>query len=189
MELAVFGGSFDPVHNGHVAVADVVQSQLKPDLLLWVPAGQAPHKLEVQPIPGEIRCELVARLIADRPGEQVYYGEVERPGPSYTVETLEQLKLDYPAANLHLVLGGDSQEHLPSWRRLERIKELTSFVFVPRRDWEQVSWDGGGRLLSMELCDVDATSLRMRLQAGEDCAEYLPAVVSREIRQRGLYQS
>ncbi len=189
MSVAVFGGSFDPVHRGHLAVADAVQAQRSPARLLWVPARRAPHKLDQRPTPGEDRAALLAAAIAGRPGEELCRWELEREGPSYTVDTLERLREEEPSAELLLVLGGDSQEHWRSWRRTDRILELASPVWFPRRGWEALRPGTPGEMLEMPMVDLAATDLRRRLAAGEDCAAALPEAVAALIRRRGLYQS
>ncbi len=189
MRLAVFGGSFDPVHLGHLAVADAVHAALAPDLLLWIPAGRAPHKPDAAPAEAEDRAALLALALAGRPREELRRDELERPGPSYTVDTLEALAVEFPGAELLLVLGGDSQEHWASWRRLDRILELATPVWFPRRGWERLQPGIPGRMLAMPLVDLAATELRRRLAAGEDCADALPSAVAAEIGRRGLYRA
>ncbi len=187
--IAIYGGSFDPIHNGHLAVADAVRQQLKPDLFMWIPAGHAPHKLAQAPTSGDARCVLIELAIANRSDEILNRAEVERQGPSYTVDTLEELQQQNPAARLSLVLGGDSQSHLPSWRNLPRIKELVDFVFVPRRNWETVIWEGGGQMLEMPLVDIEATAIRQALSTNSECTDKLPKTVLAEIKRRKLYQT
>jgi len=189
MNIAVFGGSFDPVHLGHVAVADAVQAHCEPETLLWVPVGQAPHKREADPLDGELRAQLLDRLVENRPGEEVCRFEIQRPGPSYTVETLEHLAGVYPGARFSLLLGGDSQEHWPSWRSKERILELAELVFVPRRGWEHLLPQQPGSMLTMECVDLEATAIRERLQSGDPCTDALPACVAAMISEARSYQS
>lgn len=188
MRVAVFGGSFDPIHCGHLAVADAAQDALALDLLLWVPARQAPHKLAGAPASGEDRAALIELAIRERPRERLSRVELAREGPSYSVDTLETVAAAHPAATLFLLLGGDAQEHWPSWRRRERILELAELVWVPRRGWERLRPELPGRMLAMAPVDVSATELRARLAAGQDCAGLLPPAVEEEIRRRRLYR-
>lgn len=189
MRIAVFGGSFDPVHLGHLAVADAVQAQRRPDQLLWVPARQPPHKPGARLASGEDRVALLELAIAGRGDERVCRWELDRDGPSYTVDTLEALHQDQPGAELLLVLGGDSQQHWAGWRRLDRILELASPLWIPRRGWERLRPGVPGRMLEMERVDLSATELRQALAAGRSCEGSLPPAVEAEIRRRGLYRA
>ncbi|RMF86947.1 MAG: nicotinate (nicotinamide) nucleotide adenylyltransferase, partial [Nitrospirae bacterium] len=135
MRLAVYGGSFDPVHRGHLAVADAARRHLRPARLLWVPARQAPHKPGRTPAPAADRVALLERALAGREGEELCLLEVERPGPSYTVDTLEALRASFPDAALTLVMGADSLAHLGTWKDLGRILELAALALAPRPGW------------------------------------------------------
>lgn len=201
MRLAVFGGSFDPVHRGHLAVADAARRHLRPDHLLWVPARHAPHKPGQPPAPAADRVALLELALADRPGEELCLLELERPGPSYTVDTLEALRQQHPGAELNLVLGADSLGHLGTWKDLGRILELAGLALVPRPGWgpealavfrRSLPPDLARRLraafLPMEEVAISSTGLR-RLLARRDprAAAWLPPGVLEEIRRRGLY--
>lgn len=200
MDVAVFGGSFDPVHQGHVAVADAVMSRLRPDLLLWVPARQAPHK------PGQIlasdddRVALLRLVVTGRPGEDVCLLELRRPGPSYTVDTLDALAREHPTARFTLVLGADSLEHLPAWRDLPRLFAAASLAVVPRPGFgaealerlrsrlvPDVAARLRARFLPMVEVPISATEIRARLRCAEPCDDWLPPGVAAEIRSRRLY--
>ena len=120
MRLLVFGGSFDPVHRGHEAMADAAWREIQPDRFLWVPSGHAPHKPTLVPAAAEHRVALLNLILAGRPREELSRLEVERPAPSYTVDTLQALRSQLPAAEIHLLLGSDSLAHLAGWRDLPR---------------------------------------------------------------------
>jgi len=198
--IAVFGGSFDPVHRGHLAVADAVAARLHPDLFLWVPARQAPHKPACAPAPGSERLALLRRVLADRSGETVLALELERPGPSYTVETLEALRGEHPRAEFVLILGADSLSHLAGWRRVGEIFDGAVLGFVPRPGWGPESLAAFRKALppalarrfraewiEMDEVPVSSTEIRRRLAAGEPCGDLLPPGLEEEIRKRGLY--
>ncbi|MDP6941920.1 MAG: nicotinate (nicotinamide) nucleotide adenylyltransferase [Planctomycetota bacterium] len=189
MRIAVFGGSFDPVHIGHLAVADAVQKQLHPDLLLWVPAGLAPHKLETPPTPATQRVALLELAIQGREGEAISRLEIERKGPSFMVDTLEALRSQYENPTLFLVMGGDSQAHFPTWRRFQRILELAEPIFFPRKDWEAIQPNMPGRMLPMEPVDIDSTELRRQLSLGKARTDAFPAGVLEKIQNETLYQT
>lgn len=202
MKVAVFGGSFDPVHCGHVAVADAVQAALRPDLLLWIPARHAPHKPGRPPADDAGRLALLQRVVDARSGEEVDTSELGRPGPSYTVETLRVLGDRYPGAEWVLIMGADSLSHLLTWRALPEVLRRARVALVPRTgtsedDLEsfrralpaEVADEFRASFLPMENVDVSSTEIRARLADGRSCARLLPPAVEDEIRRRGMYAS
>lgn len=133
--LIVFGGSFDPVHDGHIAMADAAQKVLQPQKILWIPSRQAPHKPDYPPADASQRVAFLHAVVDERPGEEVCTMELEREGLSYTVDTLRELEAQYPGVDLYFLLGGDSLSHLSTWRDLAELFQRVQFLFVPRSGW------------------------------------------------------
>ncbi len=199
MKVLVFGGSFDPVHLGHEAMVDAARQALHPDLVFWVPAHQAPHKLGHAPAPAEDRLAFLERVLAHRPGERPCRFELDRPPPSYTVDTLEELHRRWPGAEAWFLMGADSLAHLDTWHDLPRLFGLAGFVLVPRDGWGRAQLDAFRRGLPPELrrrfrtrfLDVDlpaysSTAIRAALAGGEEPEGLRPEVLE-EIRRRGDY--
>ncbi|HXH84759.1 MAG TPA: nicotinate (nicotinamide) nucleotide adenylyltransferase, partial [Candidatus Tectomicrobia bacterium] len=128
--VAVFGGSFNPIHYGHLLLADEVLERLDVDRILFVPAGTPPHKPRGQLAPAEERCAMVRMAIAGHPGFAVSDLELRRAGPSYTVDTLEALAVTGDA--LTLLLGSETFLDLLAWREPRRIAALARLAVVPR---------------------------------------------------------
>ncbi|KAA3613480.1 MAG: nicotinate (nicotinamide) nucleotide adenylyltransferase [Planctomycetota bacterium] len=202
MKWAIFGGSFDPVHLGHVAVADAVHRHLRPDCLFWIPARQAPHKPEAQPLAGSQRLALLEALCQERDRERVLDLELRREGPSFTVDTLQALAGNNPEAELWLVMGADSLSHLATWHRFSDLLTMAKIALVPRPGWglEQLQTFADrlsetqrrsfrAHFLDMEEVDLSSTEIRRRLLQGQDCSHALPAAVAELIRRRKLYCS
>jgi nicotinate-nucleotide adenylyltransferase len=202
MYRVIFGGSFDPIHLGHLAIADAVHREIAPDQLLWVPAQIAPHKQHLPPAPAADRLALVQAATLNRPQERILDWELQRPAPSYTVHTLRQLKQHDPDGKLDLVLGLDSLSHLASWHRLDEIMQLAGFLFLPRVDCEASDLDNfrgqlspdfkalfRAQVVQMHRVPVSSTQIRERLAKGDRCQQLLPAAVALEIENRGLYRS
>ncbi len=179
MRLFVFGGSFDPVHDGHVAMANAVQMNLNPDLLLWVPSFHAPHKQQTPPADANERAAMVAAVASAREGEELCTLELERGGYSFMVDTLRQLAELYPAAEVHLLLGADSLDHLLTWRDVPELFERVTFVFVPRPGWgsqqlsdfssslpEELSKSFHADFLDMPEVPISSTEIRAALAKG-----------------------
>ncbi len=160
MKIAVFGGSFDPVHAGHFAVADAVLAQETPDRFLWVPAHQSPHKLDRPPASAESRLALLKTALENRPGEEICRLELDRPPPSFMVDTLEALQGLHPDAKFLLVMGGDCQERFLEWHRVARILEIAEPIFIPRPGFTTLLPGLPGRILPCKPVAASSTALR-----------------------------
>lgn len=200
MRILVFGGSFDPVHLGHEAVADAARAALAPDRLLWLPSGQAPHKLHRAAAPAAAREAFLRLVLVNRPGEELDLRELQRPGPSYTVDSLRSLAAECPGAALFFLLGADSLEHLASWRDPAGLFGCAEFVFAPRPGWEPSHLEEfrrelapalralfRARWLPMRLSDAGSTAIRAEIARGAEPTGLRPAVLA-EIRRRGCYR-
>ena len=132
MRLGIFGGTFDPIHYGHLVLAEQCREQCQLDEVLFLPAGTPPHK-EGQPLtPAKDRAEMVELAIAGHPAFHLDRRELHRPGPSYTVDTLTELRQELPDAQLFFLIGADSLDDLPQWRDPQRIVQLATLVVVNR---------------------------------------------------------
>lgn len=201
MKHLVFGGSFDPVHLGHLAIADAAQAILTPDLLSWVPSRHAPHKPEQAPASAEDRVAFLEAAIEGREREQIDRRELGRPGPSYTVDTLVEMRLEDPAGSLDFLAGADSLEHLATWRDLPRLFELCHWWFAPRPGWGTAALESfraalpaelaerfRAQILPMEEVEVSSSEIRAAIAGGAE-APGLPPAVRAEITARGCYRS
>jgi len=193
MRLGVLGGTFDPVHRGHLALAGAARDELALDEVLFVPAGQPWRKAGRIIAPAEHRLAMLRLAISDDSAFRVETLELERPGPSYTADTLEALGAARPGVELFLVLGEDALADLPNWVRPERILELATLAVARRAGApegerqlpglrERLVW------LKMPLVEVTATEVRERVARGEPIGELAPAAVEAYIREQGLYR-
>ena len=194
----VLGGSFNPIHYGHLLLADEVLEALALDRILFVPAGVPPHKSPALLAPAEDRFAMVKLAVAERPRFEVSDIELRRAGPSYTVETLEALGI--PRAQLFLIVGSETFLDLLSWREPRRIAELAQLAVVPRVgsafDPDSAAARKVVREIGQEPLVVHATSLpisaselRRRVREGRSLAFRLPDAVIRHIEARGLYRA
>ena len=180
MKLGVFGGEFDPPHLGHLAVIRTATAQLGLDRLLVVPAGHPPHR-ERSRRSGEQRLALCEAAFGEEAVVEVTDLEVRREGPSYTVDTLEQLAGD---GELFLVIGADQYAAFERWRSPERIRELATLVVAPRTGFA-VGLDAV--LLDMAPVDLSSSELREAMARGERVSDKLAASVSELIQRAGMY--
>lgn len=132
MRTGLLGGTFNPIHNGHLYVAEAVRKRVHLDRILFIPSGNPPHKKKEEIPPAEHRLEMTRLALLDRPGFELCDIEVKRPGKSYSVETVSELKRLYPDDRLFFILGTDAFIDLPTWREPERLLSLCDFVVVTR---------------------------------------------------------
>ncbi len=195
---AVFGGSFNPIHYGHLLLADEVLDALTLDRVLFVPAAIPPHKSPAHLAPAADRYEMVRLATSGHAKFEVSDVELRRTGPSYTVDTLEGLRA--PQGTLFLVVGSETFLDLLTWREPRRIAELARLVVVPRVgsafDPASAAAQKIVREIGQEPLIVRATSLpisasdlRRRVREGRSVAYRLPDAVAAYIRQRRLYQN
>ena len=195
--LGVLGGTFDPIHLGHVTLAREAVACAKLDRLLLVPAGIPPHKHAASASAGD-RLEMCRLACADLPGVEVTDLELRRDGPSFTVDTLRSLHAEHPGAELCLVLGWDAARLLPAWREPQRVLELAALVLFRRPgvpgpsddDLRAAGIDPARSVLcSTTIPEVDATEIRRRAAAGEPLDGLVPPAVGAYIADHGLYGS
>ena len=194
--LGVLGGTFDPPHYGHLALAESARVQLRLDLLLFVPAGQQPLKPDRPTTPPHHRVAMVEAAIADNPAFAVSRVDLYRPGPHYTVETLALLRQEYPGAELYFLMGGDSLADLLAWRDPARIVRQATLAVMPRPgsqpDLEMLERAVPGlreRLIWLDAphLGISASDLRRRARAGLSLRYLVPPSVEGYIRQHRLY--
>jgi len=187
--LGIFGGTFDPIHLGHVGVATAVRDALGLDRMLVVVANHPWQKQDQSVTPAEDRYAMVAAALADRPGIEASRIELDRGGPSYTVDTVRQLSLYEPDAEFFMVVGADVVGTLDTWYQYEDLRDLVTVVEVDRPGAAHLDPPSGWRVVrvAVEPVDVSSTDLRSVLEAGGTVVGFVPDAVIRCIADRGLY--
>jgi len=185
--LGIFGGTFDPPHVGHLAAARAALVGAGLDRVMFVPAGSPWQKQDRDLSPAEDRYRMTQLAIEGEPGFSVSRIEIDRPGPSYMVDTLETLTSD--GRELVLILGADAAAGLPTWRDPERICSLAELAIVTRIGSPAAAPMPSCRVTTVEMepVDVSATEVRRRATAGEPLSGLVPDAVAADIRRRGLY--
>ena len=198
MKRGVLGGTFDPVHNGHLAVAGAVTARLALDEILFVPAGQPQLRTGGPASAGEHRVQMIRLAINGKPCYRLSTVEIERAGPSYTVDTIAQLRSQLGEGDgLFFILGWDSLAELPRWREPARLVSMCRLVAVPRpacplpdlRSLEVLvpGLTGSVILLKAPRVDISASEIRRRVAQGLPVRHLVPGPVADYIRERGLY--
>jgi nicotinate-nucleotide adenylyltransferase len=199
MRLGIFGGTFDPVHIGHLVIAQVALEEAELDQVLFVPAGVNPLKVGSKTTDGRHRLEMVRLAIADHPQFAVTDWELRQTGPSYTVHTLEYIRSRHPDDELFFIIGADNLHLLPKWRSAERIAELATILALTRPRYDL----GAGKELAQTLSptlaaqvrcidipglDVSSTWLRERFVKNRSVKHLLPDQVIGYCKENKLYE-
>jgi nicotinate-nucleotide adenylyltransferase len=196
--IGLLGGSFDPVHLGHLLVAQAAREELGLTRLFFVPAAQSPFKPEGKPAPGAERLRLLRLALAGQVWCEVDDQEIRRGGASYTVETVREYARRFPGAQLFYLIGADHVAQLPKWRQAEELARLAEFVVIPRPGLgaEAPGLDGPagalpapfrGRKLAGFPLGVSSSQIRGRVKAGLPIEMLVPRAVAEAIRNNRLY--
>jgi nicotinate-nucleotide adenylyltransferase len=196
VNIGVLGGTFDPIHIGHLVVAEEARIKLGFSEVLFVPAGQPWLKLDRNITPAVHRVEMVRRAIADNPHFKLSTLEVERPGPSYTVDTLTRLQEQLGSeASLFFVLGRDTLAELPLWKEPKKLVQLCRLVVAPRlgsKDLKHLKTEIPGLLdkviqLDMPVIGISSSDIRQRIAQGLPIRYLVPAAVEKYITEHKIY--
>jgi nicotinate-nucleotide adenylyltransferase len=198
MRLGILGGSFDPVHLGHLIMAETCRERCRLDEVWFVPAGRPPHKTDRELAPAKCRYEMLDLALAGIPEFQINRLELDKPTTSYTVETLEQLASEDPERELFLLIGADTLRDFPMWKNPSRILELAKVVAVnrgkePPPDLEQIEQKLGTaasdriQTVTMPGIDLSATDIRHRVRTGHSVRFQIPKAVEVYIREHKVY--
>ena len=198
MNIGILGGTFDPVHLGHLSIADAAMGQAHLERVLFIPAGQ-PRLKQAEPSASVgHRLEMVRLAIKDHPKFQVCDIEAHRPGPTFTVDTLVELSAKLgPAANLYFILGIDVLGQLDQWKDPEQVLGLCRLLALKRPGEQDFNWgsfydrapwaEGRVQVVTAPLVDVSATELRQQAATGERLTGQVPDRVAEYINEQGLY--
>ncbi len=189
-QIGVFGGTFDPIHLGHLEAASAVRGDLDLDRMLLVVANEPWQKAGERAVtPAEDRFAMVEAAVADRPGLEASRIEIDRGGPSYTIDTVEALRGRYPDARLTLVVGSDIASDLDTWHDAEALRGEVTVAVVLRPGAPAGHVPPGWRAVTVPVppFDVSSTELRQCIGKGLPVGHLVPDTVVRCIHRRGLY--
>ena len=209
MTLGVLGGTFDPIHNGHIAAADAAQRALKLEAVMLVPSRIPPHRQDPVGASGEHRYAMAALAAAERPGWTASRIELDREGRSYTYDTLIELGKQFPGTQIFFILGADAFAEIATWSRYPAVLDLANFVVVSRPGitldslcervpsaFPSTSLRASSlrpsaktRVIPVETTtpDVSSTEIRRRIRAGVSLAGLVPDSVATYIQTHRLY--
>ncbi|MBI1799946.1 MAG: nicotinate-nucleotide adenylyltransferase [Candidatus Eisenbacteria bacterium] len=196
--VGLFGGTFDPPHAGHLAIAEWAREQLGLDRVVFMPAGTPPHKRRRDLSSAATRLAMTRLALRGRPGFCAWTLETRRRGPSFTVDTLRHLRRRFRDARLYLILGADSLDDLRNWQEPGEIVKLATLAVAPRPG---ISLSRASRGATFSLrrrgvvrlegpaLAVSSSAIRARVRAGRPLGDRVPEAVARYIRRHRLYRN
>jgi nicotinate-nucleotide adenylyltransferase len=187
----LFGGSFDPVHKAHLALARQALHELQLDQVLWVPAGD-PWQKARSLAPAEHRLAMLHLAIEGEPRFAIEDRELQRRGPSYTLDTVRELQAATPAAQWFLVIGQDQYRNLHTWHGVQQLLQLVTLAVAQRpgsADDAELGIQAAPRVtLALPAMDISATDIRARVAVGQGISSLVPPAVAQYIHQHRLYR-
>lgn len=185
MRLGLYGGSFDPVHHGHLILARDAIELMNLDRVIFIPAAISPHKLHRVPSPSSVRLRMLEEAVRGEERFTVDDCELHRTGPSFTIDTVEHVRAQHPAAQLFYFIGGDNVALLSTWRRVQELMALVQFVVFDRGDPAMSHpWPSLERHL-----DLSSTEIRERVARGASIRYLVPDAVRAIIEEHHLYRT
>lgn len=194
--IGIMGGTFNPIHNGHLALADAAYKHFQLDRVLFIPSGTSYMKKHV--LSSQKRMDMVARAISDIPYFELSAIEIDRPGNTYTSETLQQLTRQNPDTHYYFILGADSLFHIEAWKNPEIIFSLATIICTVRDDYDFAAIRKKGASLAEKGADilyldmpkiaVSSTDIRNRAKLGQPISDFVPKKVEEYIIQERLYE-
>lgn len=189
MKLGIYGGTFDPVHLGHLLVAQAAVEELGLDRLFFVPAAQSPFKKENETATSEIRLKLLRLALVGKTNCEIDEQEIRRGGISYAIETLRDYAKKYPAAKLFYLIGADNVSKLNEWREADELANLAEFASIPRPGEKTAEFPKPfrGKILKGFPVEISSSQIRARVKAGLPVENLVPPFVAGAIHAAKLY--
>ena len=189
MRLGLFGGRFDPPHLGHLLIAQGALEELRLDRLLFLPSPTPPHKSALAG--AEARYEMTVLATAGHPNFFASRLELGRPGPSYTFDTVAEVRRTHPKAQLFFITGADAYREIHTWHRAEELVNSVNMVVAPRPGYTLEALEApfeGAQVLNTRLCEVSSTEVRARLAEGRSVRYLVPQIVESYLVKSHLYR-
>lgn len=190
MKIGILGGTFDPIHRGHLQLAGNAQVQFLLDKIIFVPAYQPPHKQKLLPlVSSKDRFEMVRLAIEGEPFWELSDCELRRKGISYTFDTFCEFEKKYPGAEYFLILGKDAFEAIDTWHRAAELKKKVRFLVAHRGDCKLPAPEGARvEWIRMPLCPISASGIREAIKLGRNVDDHVPPKVLQYIHAHALYR-
>jgi nicotinate-nucleotide adenylyltransferase len=187
--IGLFGGSFDPVHIGHLLVAQAACEELALERLFFIPAAQSPFKPASEPAPAEARLRMLRLALAGQSNYEIDEQEIRRGGVSFTIDTVRDYTCRFRGAGLFYLIGADHVPTLPKWRDAEELARLVQFIVIPRPGEIPAAAPSPFRIQMLHgwPLQLSSSEIRTRVKEGQRIDHLVPFEVAGVIRQMGLY--
>lgn len=185
MRVGLLGGSFNPVHNMHLFIAQKAKEQYQLDEVYLLPAYVSPHKIGQKMASVKDRCEMLSLAVAHNADLKIEYLDIMREEPSYTYHTICQLQEEYPENEYFFIIGGDQIANLDQWYRIEELKQKVQFIGVSR---DQVDVPEEILPLSIPQYELSSSYIRQQCHEGKSIRYLVPDAVNAYIQEKELYQ-
>ncbi len=190
MKIGLLGGTFDPIHLGHLHLAKKIRDRLCLDKVIFIPTNLPPHKKDIRVTKARHRYDMVRLAIESYKRFEVSDVELKRKGRSYSVETLRHFRKRYGSrAEIFFITGSDSLTALDKWKNLRRILRLCKFIVIKRPGFKIRGSSGEFIVLDIDAKDISSTKIRDRIRNGRDIRDFVPKKVAKYIQKHDLYTS
>lgn len=187
LRLGIYGGTFDPVHHGHLILAEDAREQLRLDAVLFVPCGQSPHKLGKMSAPANARLAMLRAAVKGNDRFWISRCEIDRPAPSYAIDTVREIQEAFPHASLHWLLGADQLPKLSTWERYSELRKRVTFAVLQRGSSTKRPPSGVILLPQGRRVDISASEIRDRVKRNLPIIHLVPGPVAAYIKRTHLY--
>lgn len=188
MKIGILGGTFNPIHNGHLILAGECLKKLGLEKVIFIPTSLAPHKDNSDVIPATDRLTMIKIALAANFNFTVSDIEITRGGNSYTIDTIRELKTRYPEDELYFIAGSDLLKYLDDWKDLEEIIKMVKFIVATRPDYPLESIPAYIQTLAIDAADISGYRIRQLIKEGKAFQDLLPPAVFEYISKKGLYK-
>ncbi len=188
MKIGILGGSFNPVHIGHLILADEAKEKLGLEKIIFMPVALAPHKDNADTAPAQERLQMLKLAVKGNKGFKVSDIETRRPGPSYTIDTLKVLKKRHKRDELYFIIGSDLLNYLTEWKDIREVVKMVKFVAATRPGYPLKNLPSYIRTLPIRAVDVSAFEVRQCIRQGKSFRYLVPDAVFNYINKRKLYR-
>lgn len=192
-KIGILGGTFDPIHMGHLVLAEEVKEKLRLDEVIFIPCLQPPHKTKRKLSPAKDRFRMTQLSIEGNRSFSVSDIELKRGGLSYTVDTLRQLKEIHPRSQIYFLTGSDILEEIHTWREPEEIYQLAKMVIATRPGFDRIDpknrFAKKSTIVEITGVDISSSQIRERVKKGQSIKYLVPSRVEEYIKKKKLYKS
>lgn len=188
MKIGILGGTFNPIHNGHIRLAKDARSKLDLDKVIFIPSYAPPHKSSEGIVSPQDRLHMVKLAIKDESGLEASDIEIKLKGTSYSINTIKELKREYgDGVEIFFIAGSDYADELDTWKDIEDLKRLCNFIIATRPGYKLEEEPPNTTAIEVDTPDISASQIRELVKGGEGFEEHLPKKVSSYIKDKRLY--